>query len=340
MNAAAEMLLDMSFNQVQGQSCGKLFQEDSRFLAALARVRETRHPLTEREMHIVIHSVARATVDCIMTPVGDRAGNNGILVEVIGLDRHRQITRESQLVADGEAARLVVRGLAHEIRNPLGGLRGAAQLLEREIGESRLTEYTQVIIREADRLQRLLDRMLGPRAVPRMRPTNVHEVTEHVCALIAAEAPASLKLIRDYDPSIPDLYADAELLIQATLNVARNAVQMSPATDGVVTVRTRIHRQFTIGAHRHKLVVRVDVQDNGPGIAPELREKIFFPMVTGREEGTGLGLSIAQSIVNQHGGLIECESQPGATTFSILLPVQYPKCEPEANIQGLRTIES
>jgi two-component system nitrogen regulation sensor histidine kinase GlnL len=178
-----------------------------------------------------------------------------------------------------------------------------------------------VIVHEVDRLQQLVDRMLGPRTVPRMRHVNVHEVTERVCALIEAEAPAGVKVMRDYDPSLPQLTADPELLIQAVLNVARNAVQALEGS-GTIRVRTRIQRQFTIGQRCHRLVICVDIVDSGPGIPRELVEQVFYPMVTGRGDGTGLGLSIAQNLVNQHGGLIECECRPGSTTFSILLPVE------------------
>jgi two-component system nitrogen regulation sensor histidine kinase GlnL len=212
-----------------------------------------------------------------------------------------------------------VRRLAHEIRNPLGGLRGAAQLLSREVVEETLKEYTTIIIREADRLQNLMDRMLGPRTLPKMQLVNVHEITERVRALLEAEAPPGVSIVRDYDPSIPEVYVDRDLLIQATLNVARNAVQ-AVGSHGTATLRTRIHRRLTIGHQRHPRVIRIDVIDDGPGVPEALRETLFCPMVTGREGGTGLGLSIAQSLVNQHGGLIEYSSANGLTVFSILLP--------------------
>jgi two-component system nitrogen regulation sensor histidine kinase GlnL len=223
-------------------------------------------------------------------------------------------------MSQNESARALVRGLAHEIRNPLGGLRGAAQLLERELGTEELKEYTRIIVHEADRLQALVDRLLGPRMLPSKRLINIHEVTERVRALIQAEAPGGIVVDRDYDPSIPELYADPELLIQATLNVAQNAVQ-AVADAGHILLRTRVHRQYTIGQRRHRLVARIDICDNGAGIREDLKDLIFYPMVTGRNDGTGLGLSIAQSLVNQHAGLIECHSEPGNTTFSILLPL-------------------
>jgi two-component system nitrogen regulation sensor histidine kinase GlnL len=319
LNPAAEALLDVSAKQVRGMRLRELLPEAEIFEAALERVIESDHPLTERDMQLPMPS-ASITVDCVMTPLADAVPVGGVLVELVDLDRHKQISREEQLLSQNESARALVRGLAHEIRNPLGGLRGAAQLLERELGSEDLKEYTRVIVHEADRLQALVDRLLGPRARPCMRPVNVHEITERVRTLIDAEAPSGVVVDRDYDPSIPDLYADPALLIQALLNVVRNAVQAVEGA-GRVLVTTRVHRQYTIGQRRHRLVVRVDVSDNGAGIADELRALIFYPMVTARSDGTGLGLSIAQSLVNQHGGLIECQSKPGNTTFSILLPI-------------------
>jgi two-component system nitrogen regulation sensor histidine kinase GlnL len=319
LNPAAEALLDVSAKQVRGMRLRELLPEAEIFEAALERVIESDHPLTERDMQLPMPS-ASITVDCVMTPLADAVPVGGVLVELVDLDRHKQISREEQLLSQNESARALVRGLAHEIRNPLGGLRGAAQLLERELGSEDLKEYTRVIVHEADRLQALVDRLLGPRARPCMRPVNVHEITERVRTLIDAEAPSGVVVDRDYDPSIPDLYADPALLIQALLNVVRNAVQAVEGA-GRVLVTTRVHRQYTIGQRRHRLVVRVDVSDNGSGIPDELRALIFYPMVTARSDGTGLGLSIAQSLVNQHGGLIECQSKPGNTTFSILLPI-------------------
>lgn len=320
MNQAAEELLDASLNKIRGQHLQGLFSESALFTAALRRVLAADQPLTEREMRLGINGVGVITVDCVMTPVVTADASQLVLVELIALDRHKQISREERLVADTESARQVLRGLAHEIRNPLGGLRGAAQLLERELESKELREYTRVIVHEADRLQNLLDRMLGPRNPPRFREMSIHEVTERVFALIRAEAPQSVRITKDYDPSIPEFIADPELLIQAVLNVARNAVD-AVGEHGRVRLLTRIHRQFTIGQRHHRLVARIDVQDDGPGIAEELLERVFHPLVTGRDSGSGLGLSIAQSLVNQHGGLIECESSPGRTVFSILLPV-------------------
>ncbi len=320
MNPAAEELLDVSANQVLGTSAERLLPDTAVFPAALARAAASGAPFTEREMRLPI-ATQSITVDCSVTPVGEGHGEVRLLVEFVQVDRYRHLGREEQGVARNASLRALLRGLAHEIRNPLGGLRGAAQLLERELVDDALKEYTQVIVHEADRLQNLLDRMLGPRTPPKKRSINIHEVTERVRALLRAESPAGVHIARDYDPSIPALNADPELLIQATLNVARNAVQALDGR-GELMLRTRVQRRFTIGQTCHRLVVRIEVHDNGPGVPEELREHVFFPLVTGRSEGTGLGLSIAQSLVDQHNGLIEYSSVPGDTTFSLIIPVE------------------
>ena len=320
MNPAAEELLDVSANQVLGTSAEGLFPETALFAAALARAAISGAPFTEREMRLALpaHTI---TVDCSVSPMSESGGEARLLVELVQADRHRRITREEQGVARNTSVRALMRGLAHEIRNPLGGLRGAAQLLERQLVDDALKEYTQVIVHEADRLQDLLDRMLGPRGLPNKRSINIHEVTERVRALLSAEAPPGVYVTRDYDPSIPPVHADPELLIQATLNMARNAVQALDGR-GELQLHTRIQRRFTIGQICHRLVVRIEVHDDGPGVPEELREQVFFPLVTGRSDGTGLGLSIAQSLAHQHGGLIEYTSIPGDTTFSLVLPVE------------------
>lgn len=319
MNPAAEELLDVSANQVLGTSAERLLPDTAVFSAALARAAASGAPFTEREMRLDL-ATQTVTADCSVTPIGENRSRMRLLVELVQVDRHRQLSRDEQGAARNASLRALLRGLAHEIRNPLGGLRGAAQLLERELVDDDLKEYTRIIVHEADRLQNLLDRVLGPRALPNKRSINIHEVTERVRALLRAEAPPGVCVARDYDPSIPALDADPELLIQATLNIARNAVQALDG-DGELLLRTRVQRRFTIGQTCHRLVVRIEVHDNGPGIPDALREHVFFPLVTGRGDGTGLGLSIAQSLVHQHGGLIEYASVPGDTTFSLILPV-------------------
>ena len=260
------------------------------------------------------------TVNLSATPLQDNGQFNEILIELQPVDRHLRISKEEQLLAQQNTSRMLVRGLAHEIKNPLGGLRGAAQLLDLELTDPELKEYTQIIIAESDRLQDLMDKMLGPNKPAQKSSLNIHEVLERVRQLVAVEANSYIFLNTDYDPSIPELMADKNQLIQALLNIVRNAVQ-ALGEQGSITIRSRIIRHMTIGRKRHKLVVKIDIIDSGPGIAPELMERIFYPMITGRAEGTGLGLSIAQSLINQHNGLIECESEPGHTVFSIFLPI-------------------
>ncbi|MGZ4995810.1 MAG: nitrogen regulation protein NR(II), partial [Methylobacter sp.] len=243
---------------------------------------------------------------------------NEILVELQQVDSHLRISKEERLLTQQNTARLLVRGLAHEIKNPLGGLRGAAQLLDLELTDPELKEYTRIIIAESDRLQGLMDKMLGPNKLPNKKALNIHEVLERVRQLVQVES--SLTIKSDYDPSIPDILADKDQLIQAILNIAKNAVQALNGK-GDITIKTRIHRQVTIGRKRYKLAVKCDIIDNGPGIDADMMNQIFYPMITGRADGTGLGLSIAQALINQHNGLIECTSEPGNTVFSIFLPI-------------------
>ena len=319
-NPAAEALLELSAKQAVGQSLDKLLPSAGAYTDLLLRVLRDGRELTVRDLWIELADGRVVNADCTVTPVLDGEGLN-ILTELTPLSERKRITREEQLLSQNESVRLLLRGLAHEIRNPLGGLRGAAQLLERELASPALSEYTQVIIREADRLQELVSRLVGPRTLPEFRPTNIHEVTERVYSLISVDAPSALSVVRDYDPSIPALSVDPELLIQAVLNVALNAVE-AVAGAGQVTLRTRIRRQATIGARQHRLVVVIDVVDDGPGVPEPLDATVFYPMVSGKLNGTGLGLSIAQSLVNQHRGLIEFSRAGGNTTFSILLPVE------------------
>ena len=247
-----------------------------------------------------------------------------MLLEMADIEHHQRMSHEGRLLMQNESVEAVVRGLAHEIRNPLGGLRGAAQLLERELGARAvgdLAEYTGIIISEADRLSLLVDRLLMPDAPAEHEPVNLHRVTEHVCALVEAEATPRVAIARDYDPSIPALLGSFDQLVQAVLNVVRNALQ---ARGDRIAIRTRVVHQAHIGRRQHPLAGRIDVIDNGPGVPPDLAESVFFPMVSGRAEGSGLGLPIAQSLVSRHGGIIEHGREAGETTFSILLPVAAP----------------
>ncbi len=322
INPAGEMLFGVSARQVIGQRARELMHCPGDMVAEkLDCVTASGQPFTERGIVLPLSDGREIAVDCTVTPISDPEMAGGVLVELQQVDRHLRISREEQLIAQHEATRALVRGVAHEIKNPLGGLRGAAQLLERELNDEGLTDYTQVIIDEADRLQALVDRMLGPNKRPHKQPLNIHLVLERVCTLVMAEYGDVLNIVRDYDPSIPDAYADSDQLIQAMLNLVRNAAR-AVEEDGRIIIRTRVARQLTIGNHRHRLVLVVEVEDNGPGIPPGLEEKIFLPMVSGTEGGNGLGLSIAQSLINSHQGLIECRSKPGETVFTVLLPLE------------------
>ena len=250
-----------------------------------------------------------------------------VLVEMLEIEQQTRQDREERAITQAEANKELVRNLAHEIKNPLGGIRGAAQLLEMELeGRRELTEYTQVVIAEADRLQALVDRLLAPhRYAHVVADVNIHEVCERVRSLLAAEFPRGIALKRDYDTSLPEFRADREQLIQVVLNIARNACQALAeriaAGDAQLTLRTRVARQATIGKHRWRLALELHVEDNGPGVPEAIRDRIFYPLVTGRENGSGLGLTLAQTFVQQHQGTIECTSEPGRTVFTVLLPL-------------------
>ena len=320
INPAGEILFAASAQRFVGLPVQELIFDDD-LVESLAQVLHTYSPFTERELVLNLGFDQRVTVDLTALPMQEEGlGAAGLLVEMKQQDRLLRISREEGLLAQGNATRALVRGLAHEIKNPLGGLRGAAQLLERELHNEELKEYTNIIISEADRLQALMNQMLGPNTLPKKRLLNIHEPLERVRQVVGAEQSEKIKIVRDYDPSIPDINADRDQLIQALMNLVRNAAQ-AIGDEGEIILRTRAMRRYTIGHTQYKLVARIDIIDNGPGIAPEMRESLFLPMITGRAEGTGLGLPIAQSMVNLNDGLIEWESQPGKTVFTILLPV-------------------
>lgn len=324
LNSACETLFGVSRRQVIDQTLVQGIPHFTPYLPRLQASLRDGAGFIERELPLRRGPEDDSMlIDCTVTPQGGRGG--GLLMEMQGLDRHVRIARDELLLQQHEASRELVRGLAHEIKNPLGGIRGAAQLLEHEFPDPAHREYTQVIIREADRLQNLVNRMLGPNRLPQKQSLNVHEVLEHVRSLVQAEASSAVRFTRDYDPSIPDLVGDREQLIQATLNVVRNALQAieeSAQEDGEIVLRTRTRRQVVLAGHRHRLVIQIDIEDDGPGVPPPLLERIFLPMVTSRPDGTGLGLSISQHLIHAHGGLIECKSRPGSTVFSIFLPLE------------------
>ncbi|MGB0466820.1 MAG: nitrogen regulation protein NR(II) [Pontibacterium sp.] len=326
MNPAAEMLLDASTRQLGRKDIAEWFATESGHLEGLRDSLVSGHPYTRREAKLTNQSGQLLTVDYTVNPLPMQGlGQNWVLLEIVARDRLIRIEREEELLTRHATAQTLVRGLAHEIKNPLGGLRGAAQLLERELDDLSLHEYTRVIIEEADRLRNLVDRMLGPRNLPNIEEVNIHAILERVCSLITAESHGQVKLVRDYDPSIPEFKGDAEQLIQAVLNIMRNsmqALQASHTPEPVIRLKTRTLRQITLGTEKHRLVCCVRIEDNGPGIPDGLLGQIFYPMVSGRADGSGLGLSIAQSIINQHHGLIECDTRPGRTLFELFIPLE------------------
>ena len=323
LNQAAEALLDISQKSGTGLSVGSII-EHSALQEDLHRARQQNQQFTRRESELMTHNGA-ILVDYTVTPVDAREAS--LIIEVHPRDRLQRITREESLIAKQTTSRILARGLAHEIKNPLGGILGSAQLLDRQLVEAEQKEYTHVIIEEARRLRDLVDQMLGPIKPPRMLSLNIHEVLERVIHLTNAETKGELNIIKDYDPSIPDFPADRERLIQALLNLLRNAMQAikqhMSLSDGEIRVRSRIARQFTIGNKRQRLVCHITITDNGPGIPEHLKESIFYPMISGRPEGTGLGLPMAQYIISQHHGLIECDSKPGQTCFHVYLPLTH-----------------
>jgi two-component system nitrogen regulation sensor histidine kinase GlnL len=328
LNPAAESMLETSLSRVHRVRLAGLLLETDQSLDTLQAAVETGQTYTRREAEFLLATGSRLTVDYSVTPYG--TDGSRLLLEIQPRDRLLRISREEDLLSQQETTRILVRGMAHEIKNPLGGIRGAAQLLDRELSDDSQKEYTQVIIDEADRLRGLVDRMLGPNRALKLAPTNIHEVLERVRTLLEAESRGRLNFCRDYDISLPEFPGDKEQLIQAFLNIARNAMeaafdyrdQPSSTEPPTITFRTRVLRQFTIGQKRHRLVCRVDIIDNGPGIPQDLLQNIFYPMISGRANGTGLGLSITQSIIGQHHGLVECDSKPGSTDFIIFLPLE------------------
>ncbi|KXJ49922.1 MAG: PAS domain-containing sensor histidine kinase [Cycloclasticus sp.] len=322
INNAAEELLDISERKAIGIKIERLFELASfNIIGALKRCRREGAKITEHLVSINCPSGVKRNISLSMTLIStDHDNDDAMLIEMVDFNHYLQIDHEEKLLAQNELATDMLRGLAHEIKNPLGGIRGAAQLLSKEL-EGKFTDYIHVIIEEADRLRTLVDRMLGSSEVPNHQYINIHVILERVRQLVEAEVSDKIVIKTDYDPSIPDIKADKDQLIQALLNVVRNATQ-AVDNGGNIILRTRIHRNFTIGEEMRKLAVKIDIIDDGPGIEKEMQTKIFYPMVTGRTEGTGLGLSIAQTNVQRHNGIIEVTSEPGKTVFSTILPLE------------------
>lgn len=321
INPAGEMLFEQSARHMLGLTYVELIQhKDEISLNKWVKDIKSGQSFTRHEVPLVLFHEKEVTANLTILPLIDSADKTEYLLEIFPVDRWLRITRDEQRAEQQQVTQEILRGLAHEIKNPLGGLRGAAQLLERELPSQDLKEYTQVIISEADRLQALVNRILGPAGLPKLKDVNIHEVLELVRSLIKIEVKEGIQIHRDYDPSVPDVKADHDMLIQALLNIARNACE-ALGDKGNITFKTRVVRKYTIGHQRHKLVACIEVIDDGPGIPADIREKIFFPMVTARAKGSGLGLAISQSLIQQHDGLIECQSEPGHTVFSVILPI-------------------
>lgn len=333
LNVSAETLFGVSRNQARGRPLAELLHDSTGLDAVIDRAATTSRPFSRRELALrPIYGDGELIVDCTVVPYEETGAPGAVVIEITDATQHQRITRETALLTQIGGSRLMIRQLAHEIKNPLGGLRGAAQLLARQLSDASMREYTTVIISEADRLVTLVDTLLGPGHAPRKEQINIHELLQHVGHLLAADAPAGVVVDRDYDPSLPPLRLDRNLIIQAMLNLGRNALQAlasnttqhvsqnGAARPGRLVLRTRALTNVNIGARRYRLVASVQFEDNGPGVPEHLRDTLFYPLVTGRADGTGLGLAVAQDLVSRHDGLIEFESRPGLTTFTILLP--------------------
>ncbi len=321
LNAAAEQLLSASMSRTLGKKLIQVVNISDALLTRLREAIDSGQPYTDRQAIIEPHGLEPKVVDCSITPQITSNNQRGLLIEIDALDRSLRIARDEAILAQQEHSRSLLRGLAHEIKNPLGGLRGAAQLLDKQLEDPELHDYTSIIIQEADRLRSLIDRMLGPVSKPKRDIVNIHEVLEHVRKISRVGAPQSVDITFDYDPSIPEFYSDRDRLVQVLLNIAGNAIN-AVGDKGNIVFRSRVISSFTIGSERHPLVAALEIRDDGPGVPAALLDQIFYPMVSGTDMGTGLGLSIAQSIMNQLGGLIECESEPGNTVFTVLTPLE------------------
>jgi len=318
-NQAAENLLMESSAKLCGKPINKVIRAEDGLLERIHEARNLEQPLNARQITLLTYNAESVTVDATITPLMDQSE---ILIELISIDRYLRIDRDAGIKEHHRVSKTMAKGLAHEIKNPLGGIKGSAQLLSKELPDPSLHEYTNIIIEETDRLTSLLDRMLGPNTLPVKTSRTIHEVLERVAKLTEMESNI-VSITRDYDPSLPEINIDHELLVQAILNISKNALQsLENNTEPKIEFKTRVERQFTISGKRHRFVIRVDIKDNGPGIPKEIQEHLFYPMISKRVGGTGLGLTFAQSIVSQHGGIIEFETEPGETIFKVFIPLE------------------
>jgi two-component system nitrogen regulation sensor histidine kinase GlnL len=325
-NASFENVLGLSRRSVQRGSLFEWFVDPQRLRDTVIAVSRNDFSTSRLEALLRRPGTGHAEPLPVHVIVNQMEVAGHVVIELVEIEQQTRQDREERALGQAQVTKELIRNLAHEIKNPLGGIRGAAQLLEMEVQERALHEYTQVIISEADRLQALVDRLLAPHRRPHVvSEVNIHEVCERVRALILAEFPRGLMVERDYDISIPDFRGDREQLIQAVLNIAHNAAQALAERIGegnaMITLRTRIARQVTLGKQRHRLALDLHIQDNGPGVPESIRERIFYPLVSGRDGGSGLGLTLAQTFVQQHSGTIECDSEPGRTIFKIVIPL-------------------
>lgn len=316
-NPAAQQLLGQGVRKLYGSTLPSLFHFCSLDFERLLESLRAGTSFTDNEVVLL----AEGSGEQVVAFSAQRMPDGFVLVEMLRLNNQRRLSYELQQQAQQAAARDLVRTLAHEIKNPLGGLRGAAQLLDKALTDPGLGEYTRVIIEQADRLRRLVDGLSGPQQPGARRMDNVHKVAERVVRLVSLELPPSVQLVRDYDPSLPELMHDPYQVEQVLLNIVRNAFEALEAEGGTIVLRTRMALRVTLQGERYRLAVKIDVQDNGPGVPVEIEDTLFYPMVSGRTGGTGLGLSIARDLVEQHGGKIELVSWPGFTVFSVFLPV-------------------
>lgn len=323
LNPAAEVLFKISDKRSRNSYIGDLLYQPEVTLKALRNVQKNKNTFIARKFHLTLANKTKLLIDFSISVINDQ-DQDFLLLEIQELDRSYSISRGETLISNHETTLELVRNLGHEIKNPLGGIRGAAQLLALELPSKELEDYTNVIIDEADRLVNLVDRLTGSYKKPVLEIHNIHEVIERVRSLLEAESKGSILFVRDYDPSIPEFLCDVEQLIQAVLNIVRNAMQAlneSEQVDPQIILRTRAISHATIGPVMHKLIAKIEIIDNGPGIPAKLLDTIFYPLISGRAEGTGLGLSIAQTILKNHQGLIECESHEGQTKFILSIPL-------------------
>jgi two-component system nitrogen regulation sensor histidine kinase GlnL len=315
LNHAAQDLFGLSERQALGRGLNEIVKGSDELIELCRRAMKQRSTIGLRALNVSVAG-RELSLDCRASPL-----DGGVMIEMHDLARERKITRESHLLSGQRVSKQIVRQLAHEVKNPLGGMRGAAQLLERKLASTELKRYTEIVISEADRLAALVDRVLRAGGARREELLSPHELTERVLDLVAAEATRGVDLVRDYDPSLPPVRVDRDQMVQALLNVALNALQ-AVGDDGRIVFRTRVQSNFVIGGQQHRLVDTIEIEDNGPGVPEDLQENIFFPLVTNKPEGSGIGLTIAQELVSGNGGLLEYESQPKATVFRICLKAE------------------